>query len=163
MGSSGNPRSFLDLLDDQYAMVEAYANAQTLLYNAATTTAKTSSATTSGSPQGAFDDLDEDDELSSMPPTVRALERLEDAKWNLRSNFRDLREASRSDLHSRHLALSGRVITTIAGNPSWHANGLPNDTGMETFAQTALKANTVAIASLNASIARIKAIEGNDI
>ena len=156
MGSSAH--TFLELLDEQYIKVEAYANAQTRLYNASTT-AKNANA--NGSSLGSFDDDDAEEELSSSP-IIRALERLEDAKWNLRSNLENLREASLSRMHSRHLELSGRVISTISTNPSWHANGLPDDAGRNTFSRQALEANTVAIAALNASIARIRDIEGSD-
>lgn len=155
MGSSSH--TFLELLDQQYSKVEDYANAQTLLYNASTT-AKNANA--NGSSLGSFDD--DEEEESSSSPIIRALERLEDAKWNLRSNLENLREAGLSKMHSRHLELSRRVITTISTNPSWHANGLPNDAGRNSFSRKALEANTVAIAALNASIARIRDIEGSD-
>lgn len=157
MGSTPHSsRSFLELLDEQYAKVEEYANAQTLLYDASTTA---KNAKSKGSSLGSFDDEEEE---SSSSPIIRALERLEDAKWNLRSNLENLREACLSKMHSRHLELSGRVISTIYTNPSWHANGLPNDAGKNSFSRKALEANTVAIAALNASIARIRDIEGSD-
>ena len=161
MGSSSPevPRPFLELLDQQYALVEEYANAQTLLYNASANTKSTVSSPVDGSFH--------DEIAPSKLPTVEALERLEEAKWKLRSNIQGLRRqcesggVSSKELRSNHLVLSGRVITTIANNPAWHSNGLPNDAGRNNFARKALEANTVAIAALNASIARIKDIEGN--
>ena len=148
-GHEASSRSFLELLDEQYAMVEEYANAQTLLFNAAANPSAKSASET-----------EEFDEFApSKPPTVVALERLEEAKWKLRYNFLDLKDASVSKLHTNHLSLSERVVTTIYMNPTWHANGLPNDAGRTSFAQSALEVNTVAIAALNASIARIKDIE----
>ena len=150
-----DPSSYLELLDQQYALVEEYANAQTLLYNA------------SANPNSASSKRDDDSKLDefspSQPPTIVALERLEDVKWKLRSNLQHLhsRTTAKQQLRFQHLALSKRVISTIASNPAWHSNGLPNDAGRNNFAQSALQTNTVAIAALNASIARIKDIEGN--
>ena len=156
MGSSSPEASlpFLELLDQQYTLMEEYANAQTLLYNASTNTnAAISNSSADG--ESLFDEFS-----PSKPPTIVAIERLEEAKWKLRSNLRDLHSKKNGQLQSKHLALSERVINTIANNPAWHSNGLPNDAGRNNFAQTALEANTVAIAALNASIARIKDIEG---
>ena len=150
-GEGASSRSFLELLDEQYAMVEEYANAQTLLFNAAT-----SPTTKTAMNAGEFDDF-----TPSKSPTVVALKRLEEIKWKLRYNFQDLQDASISELQAKHLALSERVVTTIYRNPAWHANGLPNDAGRNDFSQSALEANTVAIAALNASIARLKDIEGS--
>ena len=64
------------------------------------------------------------------------------------------------------MGLGERVVGTIASSLSWHANGLPapnrggvggngDDTIME-----GLKSNTVAIAALKASVARIREIGG---
>lgn len=154
-GSQEPSGSYLELLDQQYALVEAYANAQTLLFNAS---ANPNSAVLKQEDDNTFDEFS-----SLQQPIVAALERLEEAKWKLRSNFRDLHShtTTKQQLRSQHLGLSERVIATIAKNPSWHLNGLPDDAGRNNFAQSALEANTVAIAALNASIARIKDIEGN--
>lgn len=145
-------RQFLELLDQQFALVEEYANAKTLLYNAST---KTESATSN---PFTIDELG-----PSQPPIIVALERLEEVQRNLRANIQELTRLSaggrQQQLRPNHLALSKRVITTIANNPAHHSNGLPNDAGRNNFAQKALEANTVAIAALKASIARIKDIE----
>lgn len=160
MGSSPEvPRPFLELLEEQYALVKEYANTQTLLYNASANI----KSTVSSPSDGAF----HDENAPSKTPTIEALERREEAKWKLRSNIQGLRRQSESSivsskqLWSNHLALSERVIISIANNPVWHSNGLPNDAGRNNFAEKALEANTVAIAALNASIARIKDIEGS--
>jgi len=151
INSPEGSRQFLELLDQQYALVEEYANAKTLLYNAS---AKTESATNN---PATFDELG-----PSQPPIIVALEMLEDVQRNLRSNTQELTRLSGGrKLRSNHLALSERVITTIANNPGHHSNGLPNDAGRNNFAQKALEANTVAIAAMKASIARIKDIEGS--
>ena len=153
-------RSFSGLLDEQYALIEEYANAQTFLYNAITTT---TSRTTSRRTKGQGPSLVGDDS------TIKALERLDEAKTNVRSNFMNIRDYDDTDIkerhwHSGHINISRRVIETISNNPcSWHANGLPtavgNNNGGGGIANEGLKTNTVAIAALKASIARIREME----
>ncbi|MGK3745360.1 MAG: hypothetical protein ACI90V_012221, partial [Bacillariaceae sp.] len=56
--------------------------------------------------------------------------------------------------------LSRRVIETISNNPSWYSNGLPKPTdNNNNNNNNSLQTNTIAIAALKASIARIREIE----
>ena len=120
-----------DLLDDQYACVEAYANSQTRLLNASMTKILPGS--------------DESHELAL------AVEHHESCRRNLQSNWKRLTEDMEFCKRYRaHLELSQRVIKTVAQNPSWGCTGLPsNFDGI-------LETNTVALASLRASITRIR-------
>lgn len=123
-----------ELLDDQYACVEAYANSQSRLLN----------ASMKNIPLGS----EESHELS------RAVELHECCRIKVQSSW--MRMHANSDFcrrHLSHLDLSKRVIHTVAKNPSWGSIGLPSHTN------GVLESNTVALASLRASIARIKEIE----
>ena len=149
-------KAFSGLLEEQYAVIEEYANAQTFLFNVITTTTRKT-----GEQEVPSDDLSSFGDTTDSS-TIKALERLDEARTNVRSNFKSLREdACIKERHSVHIDLSRRVIETISNNPSWHANGLPTPTaGNNGGGMEGLKTNTVAIAALKASIARIREIEG---
>ena len=161
---------FLLLREEQYAVVEEYANAQTFLLNATTTTTtktKTKSATSrlsSSSSSSLSDDA-----------IINAIERLDKARNNVRSNLKDLQEQEiqiqnnnnnnieQQRYSMNHINLSKRVIKTISYNPSWYSNGLPKPTD-DNHSNTntninSLQTNTIAIAALKASIATIREIE----
>jgi TolA-binding protein len=159
---------FLLLLEEQYAVVEEYANAQTFMLNATTkTTTKTATATSrlSSSSSSSSDD----------DAVINAIERLDKARINVRSNLKDLQEHiiqiqnqiqnnnnnnnnnNEQQRYTNHINLSKRVIETISYNPSWYSNGLPKPpTDNNT---NSLQTNTIAIAALKASIATIREIE----
>lgn len=127
-------QTIVQLLQEQNDSMERFANAQALLLNV-------SSARTS--PSTAFSD-ELDDALSS----------LYEIRNRLRCNLKQLeQEELFCKFYPRHLALSKRVAQTIAANPSWHPNGLPSHTRGIT------ETNTVALASLRASIERINEAE----
>jgi hypothetical protein len=120
------------VLKEQYTLVEKYANAQSRLWNA-------TMASSSSSP---------DDQV----PIV--VDNLDTCRCRVRSNLERLQQQEEIQLrYPEHVALSHRVLQTIAGNPSWHPNGIPSHT------KNALEVNTVALATLKASIARICELE----
>ena len=64
-----------------------------------------------------------------------------------------IRQPRRYQRHySDHIEISKRVIDTVTNNPTWHANGLPDTSGSSA---RWLQTNTVALASLKASIENI--------
>lgn len=132
------------LLEEQYSCTERYANAQTALFNAVTTSSQRSSSPT---PHPVDDD---DDNVG------RAVKKLGEARCRVRSNWADIqRHPVVKKQYPNHVALSQRVLRTIASNPSWHANGLPT----LNLTQSHLQTNTVALASLKASIVGILEME----
>eukprot|EP00536_Pseudo-nitzschia_multiseries_P003567 jgi/Psemu1/8118/gm1.8118_g len=155
--SSSSRTVVLELLEEQCARLST-------LYNATETATRGKSSSLS---------------LSSSSPNhggiLREVERLEAARTRVRSNFLRLLNdpsavvAKHPGLR-RHLALSERVVGTIASNgSSWHANGLPAPPSIGSGGSSnnnnnplaeSLRSNTVAIAALKASVARIRAIEG---
>ena len=149
---------FLLLREEQYAVVEEYANAQTFLLNATTTTTKTKTKLSSSSSLS-------DDAI------INAIERLDKARNNVRSNLKDLQEQEiqiqnnndnnieQQRYSMNHINLSKRVIKTISYNPSWYSNGLPKPTDDNYNTTNSLQTNTIAIAALKASIATIREIE----
>ena len=155
---------FLLLREEQYAVVEEYANAQTFLLNATTTTTKTKSATSRLSSSSLSSSSDDD-------AIINAIERLDRARNNVRSNLKDLQEQEiqiqnnnnnsiqQQRYSMNHINLSKRVIKTISYNPSWYSNGLPKPTDDNYNNTNSLQTNTVAIAALKASIATIREIE----
>ena len=154
---------FLLLREEQYAVVEEYANAQTFLLNATTTKTKTKSATSRLSSSSSSS--------SSDDAIINAIERLDRARNNVRSNLKDLQEQEiqiqnnnnnsiqQQRYSMNHINLSKRVIKTISYNPSWYSNGLPKPTDDNYNNTNLLQTNTVAIAALKASIATIREIE----
>ena len=158
---------FLLLREEQYAVVEEYANAQTFLLNATTTKTKTKSATSRLSSSSLSSSSDDD-------AIINAIERLDRARNNVRSNLKDLQEQEiqiqnnnnnsiqQQRYSMNHINLSKRVIKTISFNPSWYSNGLPkptDDNHNNTITTNSLQTNTIAIAALKASIATIREIE----
>ena len=161
------------LLEEQCELVEDYANAQTVLYNAITTN-KTRHNTTQGGSMST---------TTATGGILRSLERLDETRTKVRSNFLRLREETTTtttntantvlerqqqqhrhyydNMMDRHMGLSERVVGTISSSISWHANGLPapNSGGDDTILE-GLQSNTVAIAALRASVARIREIGG---
>jgi hypothetical protein len=128
------PQNISNLLQDQYTFTEEYANSQSRLLNAS----MTSSASTADT---------DDDEIKS------ALNDLTTYRNRVRSNLVQLHQGEFYELYPAHVALSQRVIKTIASNPSWHPNGLYS------HVKSILETNTVALATLKASIDRINEIE----
>ena len=127
------PSSLLPLLDEHYQATQAYANAQTGLLNAVLDT-------TTPQPQRS-------DALQ------KASTSLCDKREVLRSIFSKLQAHPELLLrHKSHIGVSRRVMQTISRNPSWNQFDLPSHT------TGILEINTVALASLNASIARIKEV-----
>jgi hypothetical protein len=123
------------LLKEQYDLVEEYANAQSRLLN----------ATIVSSPSSG-----DDDQLSG------ALENLHSCRCRVRTTMDQLqRDDEIRQRHSAHVTLSRRVIQTIAQNPSYYSNGIPGHT------KSTLEANTVALATLKASISRICELESS--
>jgi uncharacterized protein (UPF0335 family) len=166
-------------LEEQYSFVEEYANAQTFMLNATitTTTTTTASRLSSSSSSSLPSSSSSSDEA-----VINAIERLDKARSNVRSNMKDLQEQEeiqnqnhqiqnstkgyqQQQNHQRyytknHINLSRRVIETISNNPSWYSNGLPKPTdNNNNNSNNSLQTNTIAIAALKASIARIREIE----
>ena len=151
---------FLLLREEQYAVVEEYANAQTFLLNATTTTTKPKTRSATSRLSSSSDDA-----------IINAIERLDKARKNVRSNLKDLQEQeiqiqnnNNNSLQQQrysmnHINLSKRVIKTISYNPSWYSNGLPKPTDDNYNTTNSLQTNTIAIAALKASIAAIREIE----
>ena len=156
---------FLLLREEQYAVVEEYANAQTFLLNATTTKTKTKSTTSRLSLSSSSSSSDDDAII------INAIERLDKARNNVRSNLKDLQEQEiqiqnnnnnsiqQQRYSMNHINLSKRVIKTISYNPSWYSNGLPKPTDDNYNTTNSLQTNTIAIAALKASIATIREIE----
>jgi hypothetical protein len=123
-----------ELLEQQYACVEEYANSQSRLLNASMKKISLGS--------------EESQELSL------AVEFHESCRRKLQSHWRRLiADSDFCTRHGDHLDLSQRVIQTVAKNPSWGCVGLPS------HSDGVLESNTVALASLRASMMRIKDIE----
>eukprot|EP00980_Cylindrotheca_fusiformis_P001439 scaffold345_cov134-Cylindrotheca_fusiformis.AAC.50 len=122
----------MKLLQEQYSFAEAYANSQSHLLNASV--ASSTSA-------------NDKDEIGS------AVNALNESRNRCRSNLEALSEGQFQKLYPAHVALSQRVLQTIANNPSWQANGLPSHVG------SILETNTVALATLKASIDHISELE----
>jgi hypothetical protein len=119
------------VLKEQYSLAEEYANAQSRLLNAT---------------------IGNDSRQIAL-----ALKDLDSCRSRVRSNLLQQQQQQQqqqeisSRLYPQHVALSHRVLQTIANNPSWHANGIPS------YSQNnaTLEINTVALASLKASISNI--------
>lgn len=120
----------LSLIDAQYQSVEALANAQSRLLNASLQRSSSSAA-----------DL------------VAAIENLESCREEVRSIWRQLlADEDFCKRHKEHVDLSARVMKTVAMNPSWDSMGI------QSHNNGILESNTVALASLRASLARVKDI-----
>jgi hypothetical protein len=133
-----------ELLQEQYEKSEAYANAQTRLLNA---TRKGSTIATETTSLSTIDDRSERKAIIYSD----AITSLYNAREEVRSNFRQLLKNDEIKYkYPEHIALSRRIVLTIANNPSWHFNGIPSGGGHDL-----IQTNTVAIAALKASITRI--------
>jgi hypothetical protein len=123
-----------ELLEQQYEYIEEYANSQTRLLNASMKNISVIS--------------EESQDLSL------AVELHESCRRKIQSNWKRLiADRDFCTRHGPHLDLSKRVIQTVAKNPSWGCIGLPS------HSDGALESNTIALASLRASMMRIKDIE----
>ena len=130
----GQVPRIVQTLQEQNDSMERFANAQARLLNVSSIRS--------------FPSGDASDELHE------ALTTLHDVQNRLRQNMKQLKEDEFfCKLYPKHLALSQRVIKTIATNPSWHANGLASNSKGIT------EVNTVGLASLRASIEQITEAE----
>lgn len=128
-----NMSQLSSLLEEQYAATEAFANAQSRLLNAVL------------------------DTTTKQPKRAEAVHAASsghyDKRERLRSVYAKLRNNEEMKLrYKEHIELSQRVIETIAMNPSWDEFDFPSHT------RGILETNTVALACLKASIARIKEV-----
>jgi hypothetical protein len=129
--------ALLALLDEQYVCLEAFANAQSRLLNGFSARAHP---------------LREDEERSVE--VEDAVERIDSCRQKVQQNLQRLMaDEEFSKKHKSHVDLSLRVVRTIARNPSWGAMGIPS------HATGVLETNTVALASIRASISIIKELE----
>lgn len=127
-------QTIVEMLQQQYDSMERFANAQARLLNVSSTHAASTGVQS--------DDLDD------------AISSLYDVQHRLRSNLKQLeQEETFRKLYPKHVTLSQRVAQTISNNPSWRTNGLPSHTKGIT------ETNTVALATLRASIERINEAE----
>ena len=90
---------------------------------------------------------------SSEDEIRSALASMNKARRSVRSCMQLLQEEDSLRAYSTHVSLSNRVVQTISKNPSWHSNGIPS------HATNILETNTVALATLKASITRILEME----
>ena len=90
---------------------------------------------------------------SSEDEIRSALASMNKAKRSVRSCMQQLQEEDSLRAYPTHVSLSNRVVQTISKNPSWHSNGIPS------HATNILETNTVALATLKASITRILEME----
>mmetsp|Transcript_46262 Transcript_46262/g.112958 ORF Transcript_46262/g.112958 Transcript_46262/m.112958 type:complete len:207 (+) Transcript_46262:94-714(+) len=177
--------SLRQILEDQYVVVERFANAQTMLFNAVavTTSTSTSSSSTTGSTSASVPGM-WNVKKSKDGDINHAVEKLDKARRGVRKNWiqllhhpafqaqtKSMKDEDRNKNHHRHynhrqdrhrhhhlvrhLTLSRRVVQTINMNPQWHPNGLPAGNLSAENIQT----TTVALASLKASIAQVLHIE----
>ena len=126
--------TILDLLEDQYSIVEEYANSQSRLVNA-------------------FLQRNALETEDSMDIIV-AIEQQDNCRQRIQGTLHQLFEIP--EFHTKyksHLDLSCRVIQTISNNPTWNSMGIPS------HIDGILQSNTVALACLRASITKIKEIE----
>jgi hypothetical protein len=125
-------QTITQIIEEQYAITEKYANSQSRLLNASMMTSQS------------YEDNDE---------VLMALKGISNIRNRVRSTFQRLEQDDFKDEYPDHVALSKRVIQTIANNPSWHAIGIPSHSA------SVLENNTVALAALKASIARVNEME----
>ena len=182
-------RSFVELLDRQYVLVENYANAQTRLYNVTATSASASAPSRTGVDDRGFE-FDGMDRVSSSSsdPVGAALGNLDDVRWDLRANlealegheavaappppppggrrYRNRGGAELAGMCRDHLALSKRVVHTLYRTIRWHPNGVIDDAvpgnNHNNDNDGIVETGTVAISALNASMVRLKTLLGVD-
>ena len=90
---------------------------------------------------------------SSDEEITSALVGMTKSRQRVRSSLERLHEEDFFRTYPAHVNLSNRVVQTIAKNPSWHSNGIPS------HVTNILETNTVALATLKASISRIIELE----
>ena len=121
--------SLESLLNTQYHVIEEFANAQSQLFNVAT------KATVS---TDTHDDIE------------RAVHNLAIRRTAVRSIMVKLSQNEEiKERYASHIGLSQRVCRTILTNPDWSENGLPLSSHL------LLESNTVALATLKASMTEI--------
>ena len=122
-----------ETLEEQYKLAENFANAQARFLNAWMNHSSSARGTNS---------------------VVIAFEQLDQCRRRLRSNWRKMHEDDAFRIkHNHHIELSRRVIQTLSQNPAFGSYGFPR------VSRGTLEANTVALASLRASIALVKESE----
>jgi hypothetical protein len=144
--SSPNAARLTELLEEQYDVTEAYANAQTLLWNVT----QKQQQKRNGIPSDTHDDFIWNG--SSLVHT--AAKRHYDALRHVQDHFQQLQQYA-SETYPQHLALTMRVLQTLAHNPcSWQSNGIPVQSSVNHASTTTANA-TVAMAALKASIFQV--------
>ena len=123
----------MELLKLQYESLETFANAQSRLLNAFMNKSSTSNAAILIAPEIEY--------MESCRQHVRAIGRQIHADDELCRKYQE------------HVDLSVRVVQTIGKNPSWDPMGIPS------HSDGILQSNTVALAALRASLARIQELE----
>jgi len=139
----------LQLLDEQYICMEAFANTQSRLWNVSSFTVTTTNKTSSSSSSSLRRRQDD--------PTEEIVEQMtavmgdwESCRQRVQMNLKQLLDDEFCRKHKDHIDLSIRVIKTIAKNPTWGTMGIPtHTTGI-------LETNTIALVALRASIAKVK-------
>ena len=166
---NNNAYSMRELLNEQYQSVESFANAQIRLFNATVADASPGGMTTRGGVLGGDNNANNTElaeatkNLMICRENVRStLKRLQDELNNMEQEGGEKNNSAKHKilLMQQHLSLSRRVIQTIFSNPSWHTNGIPSITTTSDGRNTSLETNTVALASLKASITRVLELEG---
>lgn len=119
------------ILDELYESIEAFANAQSRQLNAYSNniTYESNEAT----------------DVSSEIEYLESCRQKMQMVWG-----RIFRDEEMRRKYPSHLGLSARVIETVVKNPTWSAMGIPS------HSDGILESNTVALASLRASLAKIK-------
>jgi hypothetical protein len=151
------------LLEEQYTVTEAYANAQTQLWNITQHQHQPSS-------QGILDDTTTTTERHSLISTAVQLHY--DALRSVQDNLKQqLQFQHKNQRLEQHLELTQRVLQTLAVYPcSWHANGVPLSSSSSQQQQQQQQTSsspsgggivvtnnstTVAMAALRASISQV--------
>lgn len=128
--------SIVEFLDDQYARLEAFANAQSRLLNSSMMKVS----------------KDNDDYVAEVQ---QAVEKFESCRDKVQENLKAMKDNETfCERYNEHVDLCFRVASTIAKNPSWGALGIPSHSA------GALESNTVSLAALRASMTTIKEMGG---
>lgn len=143
----------LELLEEQYNVTEAYANAQTMLWNATQRQQNHSDTMVNHAAETGGNSLPSTTLISS------SVQQHYDALREVQSNLQHLQQYSDNNSNNhpgkvlqQHVALTKRVLQTLAHNPcTWQSNGLPRQHATR---EESISNATVAMATLKASIAR---------
>lgn len=152
----------LSLLENQYAHVEAYCDAQTTLHNTLVNRGSSKgSATQKKHPVHPYLDLT----LHQPPEEYKAVMNIQKSLNSIKGNWTALQELVETDkdndtnrnpiiasLLQNHMALSRRVVKTV--QDPYHRNGIP--TTSSGGGENSTERKTVALATLRASMARIQ-------